>query len=105
MYARVTLVELDPMRMSVSAAVDHFRQAVLPELEKQDGYEGSYALATPEGKAMVITFWASRDIAEGNIASGYYESQIAKFGTVFRSPPGRELYDVVLSDVPAGAAR
>ena len=101
MYARVTLVELDPLRMSVSAAVEQFRRTVLPELEKQVGYDGAYALATPDGKAMVITFWASREIAEANIASGYYEGQLAKFATVFRSPPGRELYDVVLADTPA----
>ena len=102
MYARVTLVELDPMRMSVSGAVTRFRETVIPELEKQAGYEGAYALATPEGKAMVITFLSSREIAEANIANGYYESQIAKFGTVFRSAPGRKLYDVVLADTPAG---
>lgn len=101
MYARVTLVELDPLRMSVSGAVEQFRRLVLPELEKQVRYDGSYALATPDGKAMVITFWSSRETAEANIESGYDEGQLAKFATIFRSPPGRDLHNVVLADTPA----
>ena len=28
------------------------------------------------------------------LASGHYAAQVAKFATFFRSPPGRETYDV-----------
>ena len=30
--------------------------------------------------------------------SGYYAEQVRKFVTLFRSPPGRETYDVGIAD-------
>ena len=104
MYARVTMVEVDPVRMSIPAALQGFREQVLPELHNQPGYEGVYVLATPEGKALLISLWSTREAAESNVASGYYEAQLAKFVTVFRSPPGREQYEVVLAESPSAVA-
>jgi heme-degrading monooxygenase HmoA len=103
MFARVTLAEIDPVRMSVSDAVERFKELVEPELRKQPGYEGVYVLTTPEGKAMVISLWSTEDVVESNVASGYYEAQLAKFATVFRSPPGREQYEVALAESPRAA--
>lgn len=104
MVARVTLAEIDVVRMSIRTAVERYRDSVLPAQHAQPGYEGGYVLATPEGKALVITFWASADDAEAGLASGFYGEQVEKFATVYRAQPGRELYDVVLLDVP-GAPR
>ena len=59
MIARVTTAEIDTVRTSVDDAVDVFRESVLPALHEQPGYEGSYVLLSPEGKALVITFWAT----------------------------------------------
>ena len=100
MVARVTLAEIDAVRMSVPRAVTLFEESVLPELEEQIGYEGCYVLATPEGKALVLTFWSDEEAAEAGIASGLYGAQVEKFVTVLRSPPGRERYDVVVADPP-----
>jgi hypothetical protein len=100
MIARVTLAEVDAVRTSLEAAVDRFRESVLPELREQDGYEGAYVLLSPEGKALAITFWATDADAEAG-ARGFYAEQVEKFVTVFRSPPGREEYDVVIADAPA----
>ena len=58
MVARVTLAEIDAVRMSVPRAVRVFEDEILPDLHEQDGYEGCYVLTTPEGKALVMTFWA-----------------------------------------------
>lgn len=104
MYARVTLVEVDPVRLDPEAAVARFRDLVLPELRRQSGYAGVYVLKTPEGKGLLVSLWDSREAAEAGIASGYYEVQLGKFLTVFRSPPGRELYDVALAEAPATIA-
>jgi heme-degrading monooxygenase HmoA len=103
MFARVTLAEIDPVRMSPAAAVERFKTMVLPELQQQAGYQGIYLLTTPEGKALVISFWSSEQAEESNVASGYYEAQLAKFVTVFRSPPGREEYEVALAETPQAA--
>jgi heme-degrading monooxygenase HmoA len=101
MVARVTLADIDAVRANVDDAVSLFEESVLPTLREQDGYQGSYVLMTREGKALVLTLWADEDAAEAGIASGQYASQAAKFVTIYRSPPGRETYDVVVADAPA----
>ena len=103
MIARTTTADIDTVRMSVEDAVEVFRESVLPALNEQEGYEGSYVLLSPEGKALVLTFWASVEDADAGIAGArsFYAEQVAKFATIYRSPPGRDTYDVVLADAPA----
>lgn len=105
MVARVTLVEIDSVRMRVDDAVELFKESVIPALHEQEGYEGAYVLATPEGKALVMTFWANEETAEASVISGHYAEQLEKFVTFFRSSPGRETYMVVLAEAPAAAMR
>lgn len=99
MVARVTLAEVDSVRMSVPRAVELFESDVLPELHDEPGYEGCYVLTTPEGKAIVLTFWTDEEAAKATIASGVWGSQVEKFVAVLRSPAGREAYDVAVADV------
>jgi heme-degrading monooxygenase HmoA len=102
MIARVTLAEIDAVRMGVEDAVELFRDSVLPELREEPGYEGVYVLLSPEGKALVVSFWASDEAADAGLSGGgFYAEQVEKFITIYRSPPGREQYDVVLADAPA----
>lgn len=105
MVARVTLAELDVVRMRRENAIELFKESVVPALREQDGYQGVYVLLSPEGKVLAITFWESEEAAEAGIAGGrsFYAQQIEKFVTLYRSPPGREHYEVVLADAPAGA--
>jgi len=104
MVVRATVAEIDTVRMSVEHAVELYRESVVPALRGQDGYDGSYVLLSDEGKALVLTFWESDEAAEAGIAGGrsFYAEQIEKFVTIYRSPPGRELYRVALVDAPAG---
>ena len=105
MIARVTNADVDTVRMSSDDAVEVFRESVLPALHEQEGYEGSYVLLSPEGKALVITFWRTPDDADAGLAGArsFYAEQVAKFATIYRSPPGRDSYDVVLAEAPTGA--
>jgi heme-degrading monooxygenase HmoA len=100
MVARVTLAEVDAVRTSMDAALDLFRTSVVPALQQQQGYEGCYVLTTPDGKALVMTFWSDETAADAGLESGYYAEQVRKFGTFFRSPPGRETYEVGIAEVP-----
>jgi heme-degrading monooxygenase HmoA len=102
MIARVTTADIDTVRTSVKEAVEVFRDSVLPALHEQPGYEGSCVLLSLEGKALVVTFWASEVDADAGLvgARSFYAEQVAKFATVYRSPPGRESYDVVLAEAP-----
>jgi heme-degrading monooxygenase HmoA len=101
MFARTTMAELDPVRTSVNDAVQVFKDSVIPALHEQDGYEGSYVLVSPSGKALVLTFWASEEAAEEGVKSGFYNEQVAKFVTIYRAGPGREIYELVLAEAPA----
>ena len=101
MVARVTLAEVDAVRMSIENALELFRTSVMPALHAQDGYEGCYVLTTHEGKALVVTFWRDEDAADAGLASGHYAEQVQKFVTLFRSAPGRDTYDVGIAEAPA----
>jgi len=100
MVARVTAAEVDAVRTSIPRAVERFEAEILPELRVEDGYEGCYVLTTPEGKALVITFWLDEESAERSFASGLYGANVQKLVTVLRTPPGRESYEVSVSDAP-----
>jgi heme-degrading monooxygenase HmoA len=100
MVARVTLAEIDAVRMSVARALEFFEESVMPDLQDEPGYEGCYVLTTPEGKALVVTFWTDEDSADRSMASGLYASQVDKFVTLLRTPPGRETYEVSVADAP-----
>jgi hypothetical protein len=101
MVARVTLAEVDALRIATAEAVELYRESVLPAIHQRDGYEGCYVLTTPEGKALVVTFWASEQAAGAALESGFYDEQVSKFVTFFRSPPGRETYEVSIAEPPA----
>jgi hypothetical protein len=101
MYARVTLLEIDTMRATVAAAVAQFEREVLPELQAQDGYRGVLVLATPEGKAALLSMWDTGEQANAGGMTGFYAETLVRYVTLFAAPPGRERYEVMVVDVPA----
>jgi heme-degrading monooxygenase HmoA len=106
MVARVTPAELDVVRTNPKHAIEMFEEFVVPALSQQDGYEGCYVLLSDEGKVLVLTFWTSDETATASRLSGFYEAQVEKMSdfVVFRAPPGRDAYDVVVADAPVSAS-
>ena len=102
MHARVTQLEIDTTRMALDEAVRLFNEQVLPGLREQEAYEGTYVLANPDGKALLVTFWETEEAAEAQAGTGFYAEQLARFAAIFRSPPGRDRYEVLVSDRPVG---
>ena len=100
MFARTTLLEIDTMRISVDDALAVFEAEVVPRLRQQEGFAGIYALTTPEGKAMLISFWDTAEQADADAQSGWYPTVLSEFTTLFRSPPGRERYEVRVALAP-----
>jgi heme-degrading monooxygenase HmoA len=98
MYSRVTLLEIDTLRTTIAAAVEQFEERVLPQLREEDGYEGIVVLANPDGKAMLVSIW--EDEYAANASAGFASHALEEFVTMFRSPPGREGYDVVIAEMP-----
>jgi len=102
MYSRVTLLEIDTLRVTMDEATSLFRGNVLPRLQELDGYEGVVVLATPEGKGMLISVWETEEAAQASAA--FAAGELERYVTLFRSPPGREQYEVVLADMAELAA-
>jgi hypothetical protein len=103
MVARATIAEIDFVRMGLDEAVDLFRDSVVAALREQDGYEGALVLVSPLGQALALTFWRDETAADAGLEGGrsFYAEQVEKFVTIYRSPPGRETYQVVVDDFPA----
>jgi len=101
MYARVTLLEIDTVRFDMDEALELYKEQVLPKLQEQPGYEGAYVLTTPEGKGLIMSLWETEDAADASAGTGFYAEVLEQFMTLFRSPPGRERYEVVFTDAPA----
>ena len=102
MFARVTQLEIDVMRSSVEQAVTRFDAEVLPEVRGRPGYRGSLVLAGPTGLGTIVTLWDDEAAAAPDEA---YEATLARYVTLFRAPPGREVYEVVVADLPQAPAR
>lgn len=101
MFARVTQLEIDTVRTSVDEALAMFEADVLPILRSQPGYRGVYVLSTNTGSGMLISFWDTAEHANAEGESGFYADVLSKYVTLFKSPPGRERYEVRLTDTGA----
>lgn len=98
MYSRVTLLEIDTLRVDLDDAVAQFATQVMPRVRELPGYEGVAVMVTPEGKGMIVSFWDSEEAVEGS--AGVAASAVEAFVTIFRAPPGREHYRVALAELP-----
>ncbi|HEU0073720.1 MAG TPA: hypothetical protein VFS30_06890 [Dehalococcoidia bacterium] len=99
MQARVTLFEIDILRISLADALLLFKQRVLPRLRAHPECEGVMALETSEGKGMLISFWTTAEAADEALKSGFYDEQVAEFTMFLRQAPGRENYEVALHEM------
>ena len=98
MFSRVTLLEIDTMRISMGDALAVFRNEVHPRLSELDGYEGVLVLTTPEGKGMLVSFWETEEAAAAS--ASFAGGELERLVTLFRAPPGREHYEVVFGEIP-----
>jgi heme-degrading monooxygenase HmoA len=98
MHSRVTLLEIDTLRIDVDDAVALFTEHVLPGLRERDGFAGVTVLVTPEGKGLIASFWESEEAASA--AAGFATGALEEHMTLFKSPPGREQYRVAFAELP-----
>jgi hypothetical protein len=100
-YARITQIEIDTLRIDTDSAVELYRSQILPDLRNQPGYAGVLVLANPEGTGAVVTFWETPESADSSGTTGFYAEVLEKFTTIFKTPPGRGHYEVALAELPA----
>ena len=98
MYSRVTLLEIDTLRVDVDDVVARFEGEILPRVHELRGFEGVVVMVTPEGKGMVVSFWESEETVEES--AGVAATAVEEFVTVYRTPPGREHYRVAYAEMP-----
>jgi hypothetical protein len=101
MYARVTQLEIDPVRTDVKSALQLYKHDVVPSMEQQEGYAGVLVMVTPEGKGLIASLWTTEEAAEASAETGFYADVLARYVTLFKAPPGRERYEVVFADIRA----
>jgi hypothetical protein len=104
MFARVTLLEIDTLRIDTDTAVHVFESEVLPELRQQPGYAGVLVLATAEGAGTLVSFWDTAEAADASGTTGFYAEVLERYVTIFKSPPGRGRYEVAIAELPAPTA-
>ena len=100
MFARLTLIEIDTVRVDMDAAVRVYLDEVLPEVREQPGYAGVLVLTTAEGRGALLSFWDSPEAADASATTGFYPDVLERYVTLFRSPPGRERYEVEFAELP-----
>lgn len=94
MHVRVTTVQIQPAKLQ--EGIDLFKNSVVPSQKAQKGYQGSYLMTdASSGKGLAISLWDSEaDMLAGESSSGYYQEQIAKFGSLLTAPPNMEHYEL-----------
>lgn len=103
MFARLTLLEIDATRIDPDAAVELFRNEVLPQVRLLPGYIGVLVMKTPTGGGAIVSLWETEEAAEASAPTGFYPQVLERYMTIFAAPPGRERYEVAFAELPAGA--
>ncbi|HEX3291691.1 MAG TPA: hypothetical protein VHR46_09885 [Gaiella sp.] len=98
MYSRVTLLEIDTLRVEIDDVLERFETEILPGVRELEGYAGVTVMVTPEGKGMVVSFWETEEAVTASAALA--ASAVEEFVTLYRAPPGRELYRVAYAELP-----
>jgi hypothetical protein len=98
MYSRVTLLEIDTLRVEIADVVERFETEVMPRVREWPGYEGVEVMVTPDGKGMVVSFWDTEEDVEAS--ADLAATAVEEFVTVYRAPPGREHYRVAYAEMP-----
>jgi hypothetical protein len=98
MHARVTLLEIDTVRTTVAHALDVFEHETLERLRNQRGYRGVWAMANAEGKGVLMSLWDTAEQAATEGDHNFYAEELGRFTTFFRSPPGRDRYEVLFHE-------
>ncbi len=80
-------------------AIKIIKESIVPVAKSQKGYHGFYFMIDRKaGKAMAIVLWDSEEDAIDNEKSHYYQEQLVKVMHIYREPPIREGYEVVVQE-------
>jgi heme-degrading monooxygenase HmoA len=95
MYARITFVEVKPEDIEETARL--YDESVVPAAREQEGFLGTALLVRDNGEVLAINLAESLEHLRANEASGYYQSQVAKFRDRIIGRPRREIFRVAVA--------
>ena len=100
MHVRAATVQFQPGK--TQEAIDIYNDSVVPAQKAQKGYQGSYLMTdASSGKALAISVWDSEaDMLAGESSGGYYQQQIAKFGSLLTGAPNLDHYELSSENSP-----
>ena len=80
-------------------AIKIIKESIVPAAKSQKGYHGYYFMIDRKtGKAVAIVLWDSEEDAIANEKSHYYQEQLVKTMHLYREPPIREGYEIVIQE-------
>ncbi len=101
MYARVTIVQLQPSK--INEGIQIYRDSVVPAAKQQQGFKEALLLTDQSSnKAITIALWETEADLLASETSGYYQAQVAKVASIVTAPPVREVYEVSVQAIEQG---
>ena len=95
MHARAVMVPVDPGKLDDMLKI--WEESVLPAAKSHQGFKGALVLGDrATGDGVSITLWDSEADMIAGESSGYYQEQLAKFGSIFTGKPDLKHYEVLL---------
>ena len=92
MHVRAVTVQIQPGK--TQEAIDLVKDSVVPAAKAQKGFQGFYLMTdASSGKGLAISVWDTEADMMAGESSGYYQEQIAKFGSLFTGPPTTDHYE------------
>ena len=95
MHARVVRNQIQPGKLDEWLAL--IQESIVPALKGQHGFQGFVAMIDREhDKSIGYSMWDSEADLAASEASGNYQQQIAKLGSVLAGSPARDVYEVTV---------
>ena len=82
MFARLTLLEIDTVRVSMDEALDQFRNEVAPRFVSSPAICGVFVFSTPEGKGALLSLWETEEQAATEGDHEFYGQVLEKLRDV-----------------------
>jgi heme-degrading monooxygenase HmoA len=98
MFARLLRIKTKIERIDEASKL--FEENVIPLCKDKKGYKGAYFLADRKtGNSMLVTLWESEEDMLATERSRFFQEQVVKFLSFYKSSPIRETYEVVFQDL------
>ena len=98
MFVRLLRIQTNIDRIDEASKL--FEESVIPLCKDKKGYKGAYFLADRKtGNSIPITIWESEEDMLATERSLFFQEQLVKFSSFFKTSPIRETYEVVFQDL------